>query len=162
MKLALKIFLILGISIVGIFAKEININKTLQEAKLQNKQIMLFFHIPRCPYCTSMLKENFNNKKILDNISKNFILIDIYTADKKIVIFNDFKGTPKEFAKLIGASAYPATIFMNRSSRVIYKSIGYRNIEEQLAEIKFIATNSYKTIDLETFKINLEIEDDED
>lgn len=161
MRLTLKILFILGISIVNIFAGEININKKLHEVKQENKQIMFFFHIPRCPYCTRMLKENFKDKEILEQIKKNFILIDIYTKDNRTVKFNDFKGTQKEFANYIGIKAFPSTLFMNQKGEVIHKAIGYRNIQEHLIDIKYISTKSYNKIDLETFAIDLEMSEDD-
>ena len=162
MKSFFKTLLIFGFIITSIYANDININQKIKEAKKQNKQIMMFFHIPRCPYCDRMLDKNFKEPKILDLIKNSFILIDIYTADKRKVIFKEFKGTTKEFAELIGTSAYPATIFMDQNSKVTYKSIGYRNIQEYINEIKYIATKSYKKIKLETFIINLEMEEDDE
>lgn len=143
------------------FAKDLDINKVLADAKVNQKQVMFFFHIPRCPYCDRMLKKNFKNEEILSIIDKYFVLVDIYTADKIKVKFKEFEGTPKEFAKHIGASAYPATLFMDESGEVKHKAIGYRNIEEYICELKYAGTKSYKKIDLETFIMNLELEEDE-
>lgn len=144
------------------FSSDINIDKKLQEAQALNKQVMYFFHIPRCPYCDRMLKKNFKDENILALINQNFVLIDIYTADKIEISFKDFKGTPKEFAKHIGASAYPATLFMDQSGEVVHKAIGYRNIEEFTNELKYAATKSYKTKDLETFIMDLELAEDDE
>lgn len=143
------------------FAQNIDINKKLKEAGLNDKQVMFFFHIPRCPYCETMLKENFKNKDILTVIEKNFVLVDIYTADKRTVLFKDFKGTTKEFASYIGASAYPATLFTSQEGKVVHKAIGYRNIKEFINELKYTATKSYEKIDLETFILNMEMSEDD-
>ncbi|MBT4031185.1 MAG: hypothetical protein HOF16_06695, partial [Campylobacteraceae bacterium] len=57
--------------------------------------------------------------------------------------------------------AYPATYYINKNGDVLYKSIGYRNVEEYYKEIKYISSKSYKKIDLEAFIQELELEDDE-
>lgn len=161
MKKIFKILLLLSFISTISYGKDIDINKVLEEAKIKDKQVMFFFHIPRCPYCERMLKKNFKDENILAIIKKYFLLVDIYTADEKKVVFNDFKGTPKEFAKHIGASAYPATLFMNKDGKIIHKAIGYRNIGEYSDELKYIGTKSYKKIDLDTFIMNMELEEDD-
>jgi len=47
---------------------------------------------------------------------------------------------------------------MNSEGEVIHRAIGYKNIDEYLAEMKYVSTKSYKTIDLESFNQKLEFE----
>lgn len=140
-------------------ATDINIDKLILNAQKQNKKIMFFHHIPGCPYCKAMLDENFKDTTILKEIDKNFIYVDIYTADKGEIKFKGFKGTHKEFSAYIGAFVYPSTIFMDANANVIHKAIGYRNIDEYLVEMKYVFTKSYKTMDLESFIQKQEMED---
>jgi thioredoxin-related protein len=151
-------FFILFMLFTKVYANEINLNELLKVAKDQNKHIMLFHHIPKCSYCKKMIDENFKDPKILDIIKKNFIYVDIYTADKDKVIFKEFSGTHKKFSQYIGAVAYPATIFINMDGKVVHRAIGYRNIDEYFAEITYISTNSYKIMDLESYIEKLEFE----
>lgn len=139
---------------------EIDLDKLLLQAKSQNKSIMIFHHIPGCPYCKRMLDENFKDSKILGAIHKDFIYVEIYTADTDKVKFKDFIGTHKEFSAYIGAVAYPATIFINQQAEVVHRAIGYRNIDEYFAEITYISSKSYKTMDLEAYIGKLEFEKD--
>ena len=108
-----------------------------------------------------MLDENFKDKKNTGAYQKKiFILVDIYTADQRDILLKDFKGSAKKFAAHIGASAYPATLFMDHKGRVFYKAIGYRNIQEYIYEIQFITTNNYKKMKLDEFIVKMEIEND--
>lgn len=153
-------FLFLFFSL-NIFANDIiDIDKKIEEAKKEEKTLMFFFHIPNCPYCKGMLDENFKNEKTLKLIEENFIFVDIYTADKKSIVLKDFKGSPKEFAKYIGASAYPATLFMDTNAKIFYKAIGYRNIQEYIYEITYITTKNYKKMKLDEFILKVEMEDE--
>ncbi len=138
----------------------LDIDLKLAKAKIENKSLMFFFHIPHCPYCKSMKNENFQNKETLKQIQKYFIFIDIYTEGDKKIKFKEFNGTQKEFAEFLGASAFPATIFLDKNSRTIHKAIGYRNINELLSEIKYISSNSYLKMKLEPFIEKLEFEND--
>ena len=138
----------------------LDMNLKLNVAKKQNKYMMLFFHIPHCPYCKRMLDKNFKHKKTLEEVRKNFILVDIYTKSDKRVKFKKFNGIQKEFAKFIGASAFPATIFLDKNGKTIHKAIGYRNINELLFEMKYISSHSYLKMELEPFIEKLEFEKD--
>jgi len=149
------LFFILASTSYGV---DIDVNKLIQIAKKQNKQIMFFHHIPGCPYCKGMLDENFKNATILKEIDKNFIYVDIFTANKDSVRFQDFKGTYKEFSKYMGAVAYPATVFMNNEGKIVHRAIGYRNVNEHSAEIRYVSTKSYKTMDLESYITKIELE----
>jgi len=142
-------------------SNNINLDKKMKMVSNGEKNIIIFFHIPSCNYCETMLNENFTSKKILKELDNDFILVDIYTKDKGIIIYKDFKGTHKEFAKYMKVAAYPATYFIDKNGNILYKSIGYRNIEEYYKEIKYISSKRYKQIDLETFIQEIELKDDE-
>ena len=129
----------------------IDINSKIQIAQKENKQLMFFFHIPHCPYCIRMINENFKDKETLKEIEENFIFIDIYKKDKNY----------EKLAKDLGAVAYPAILFMNKDKKIIHKAIGYRNTNELLSEMKYISTQSYKSMDLESFILKLEFEKDD-
>ncbi len=162
MKQSFKVLLLsLFLSIIVNANEIININSKIKIAQKENKHIMIFFHIPHCKYCASMINYNFKDKNTIKQIEEHFIYIDIYTKDNKVVEFKEFKGSTKEFSKFIGASAYPATLFIDNNGKVIHQSIGYRNTDELITEIKYISTRSYNTIKLETFSYNLEFEKDD-
>lgn len=155
--------IVLGIlfSVVLSFADSINVDELLVQAKSEDKHIMFFFHIPGCPYCQRMIDENFNDSQVKELIEKNFILVDIYTADSSSVTFKGFEGKHKSFARHLGCRAFPSTYFMNGSGEVIYRSIGYRNIGEYVTELNYIGSRSYKDTDLESFRENYEFEKDD-
>ena len=160
MKKLIKVLLLISTLCTLSIADDLNINKVLKQAHKENKQVMFFFHIPRCPYCESMLDENFKDEDVLKEIENNFILIDIYSVDKGTVSYHDFKGDRKEFAKYLGARVVPATIFMDISGKITHKAIGYRNIDEYLVDLKYVGTKSYNSIGLEEFAEELELSEE--
>jgi thioredoxin-related protein len=140
------------------YAADMDIDKIIKEARDKKKHIMFFHHIPGCPYCEAMIEENFKDDTLLKEINENFIYIDIYTSTEGTIKYRDFRGSYKDFSAHVGAFAYPATLFMNDEGDIIHRAIGYRNIDEHFAEIMYVATGSYKTMDLEAYKQKLEFE----
>ncbi|MBO8086537.1 MAG: thioredoxin family protein [Marichromatium sp.] len=159
LRVVLKPFLFL-LLINAAHGADIDVNKLLQTAKNQNKHILFFHHIPKCPYCKAMLDESFEDGTILKEIDKNYLHVDIYTANKGTVKFRNFTGSYKEFSAHIGAFVYPSTIFMNADGEVVHQAIGYRNIDEYFGEITYVSSENYKTMDLESYKVKLEFEKD--
>ena len=162
MKQLTKISIILMVLVTFGYTQTVDLNTLMQKSAESQKKIMIFFHIPGCPYCTTMLKENFQDETTLKHIENKLLFLDIYTAKKDTYKLGDFQGDGKALAKHLGAFAYPSTIFLDQEGKVIYKAIGYRNIDEYLPILQYITTNSYKTKDLETFLMDLELEEDEE
>lgn len=161
MKIFFKIVVLLAVLTSLIQGKDLNINEVEKKAKSENKQMMFFFHIPSCPYCERMLKENFNDKETLSEIKKDFVFVDIFTGNEGVITYKDFKGSSKEFAKKMKVFTYPTTQFRSASSKLIHEARGYRNTNEYLTEIKYIASRAYKRTDLETFSDDLEFAKDD-
>lgn len=159
LKTIIKLFLFFFL-VESAYSNDIDANKLLQVAKKQNKDILFFNHIPNCPYCKAMLDENFKDEGILEELDKNFIHVDVYTANKGNIKFKDFEGSHKEFSAHIGAFVYPSTIFMDAEGNIIHKAIGYRNIDEYFAEITYVSAKSYKMMDLESHIEKIELEKD--
>lgn len=140
---------------------DIDVNKIVLQAKKESKKILIFVHSPNCSYCRRMVSLNFQDKTVLDTVKKHFILLDIDIHEEGTIVYKGFSGDRKAFADHIGATAVPATLFMDKTSEVVYGFIGYRNIDEFLTELKYVTTKSYKSISIEEFSENLEFEKDE-
>jgi len=140
---------------------DININDKIKLAKEQNKHLMIFFHIPGCPYCKSMLNENFKDNEMIQKIKDDFILINLYTADDYFITFDDFDGDIQEFATRIGAFAFPSTIFIDKNKKVVFKSIGYRDTPGHLAELEYVSAKNYKTTSFKEYKEKLDFDKDD-
>ncbi len=161
MKKFIKIFLFISLLFNLINAKDLDLNESLKIAQKENKNLMFFFHMPLCPYCERMLEKNFKNKEVLNEIKKDFILFKISSASKDTIIFKNFKGSAKNFAKFMDAKTYPTTVFVNKNAKTIRVARGYRNIDEYLIEIKYITSKSYKKMDIQEFADELEMNEDD-
>lgn len=114
-----KLFLLLISSFLFLNASQTNIDNLLIKAKNQNKHLMFFYWMPGCPLCKKMLNENFKDENLVKTMNENLIVVNINITSKDEVVFDDFIGTQKEFAKKMRVFAVPATQFLDSNGKEI-------------------------------------------
>lgn len=155
LRLLLSLLLIMQLTL---SATTIDFNQIAKETKESKKSVMVFFHTEDCPYCKKMIAEEFENRIVRDRIDKEFYFVDINLDSKTKIIYKDFKGSVVEFGKFFHIQFYPTILFMDKN--IVVSSIkGYRNPSKFDIIMKYIATKSYESMDLETFANELEMMD---
>jgi thioredoxin-related protein len=129
---------------------DIDISVIAQDAQKTNKTILAFFHMTHCPWCKKMLSKMYSHKDEMETINKDFYYLDINTDDTGTIIFKDFKGTPKEFAKYFNIKMYPTVLFIDKGE-IVYYVHGYRNIDKFNWILKYVASKSIGKMDLLEF-----------
>lgn len=147
----LKILILLFILHIATYAEVINIDKMAIEAKKQEKQLLIFFHMTRCGACKKMIKTSLHSPEITDQISSGFILIDMNIDDDKSVVYKNFLGSIHDFARTLNIHLYPSTIFIGADNEVKYHLIGYRDKDKFSTIIEYVSTKSYDSMDLDKF-----------
>ena len=156
MKITLKLFLLL----ITVFAtsmsaniQSIDLNKTIDAAIKQNKNVAVFFYMDNCGYCKRMKNTTFQDETVKKMIKKDFILIAInISQNNNIILFNDKSYSNHQFAKKLDVTFYPTVLFFDKNASVIYKVRGYRNSEKFQEILKFIQSNSYEWMDFFDFE----------
>ncbi|WP_324171685.1 thioredoxin family protein [Sulfurimonas sp.] len=133
-------------------ADNINIDAMVDKAEKSHKHVLIFLHKPNCSYCETMIEFTLPDKKIVQNIKKNFIFVDIDIGDSGYVTFEDFKGTKQEFAISIGYNFYPSSIFIDENREIVYAKPGYKDEDEFLHILRFVQSRSYEKMSIEDFK----------
>lgn len=132
-------------------AELINVDNIVAEAKRENKQVLLFFHMVRCGACKEMIKTSIEDAEIKKQIDRDFLFVDMNINSKDEVVYKNFKGTVHRFAKSLDINLYPSTIFIDGNSEVKYHLVGYRDKDKFSTVIEYVSTKSYKSMDLESF-----------
>lgn len=155
-----NIILVLLVFVNLCFAASLNLDKASDKAKSLNKDILVFFHMTSCPYCKSMLNENFKDAKTLEYISENYISTNVDIKIKEKVKFKNSSFKNKKFADKFSIFSYPSSLFLDKDLNVIYTDYGYKNTDEFLVLLKFVRTRSFKSMEIDDFANNLEFEND--
>jgi len=145
------LFILVSIFIIS-GANNINIDSIQSKAEKSHKYVLVFLHKPNCSYCENMIEFTLPDEKIVQKIKKNFIFVDIDVADSGEVIFDDFKGSKREFAKYVGYNFYPSTVFIDEDKEIVYGVAGYKDERKFLNILRFIESHSYEDMGIDDFK----------
>jgi thioredoxin-related protein len=128
----------------------LDMNEDVTEAKESGKHVILFMSLKFCPYCTKMLKENFENgAKLQPYIKDNFdvIAIDI-KGSKEIAINSDTTMTEIEYAKHLKVQYTPTILFLDQDNNIVVRINGYRSPENFKYILDYVKNKEYKNMTL--------------
>ncbi len=110
-----------------------------QRGETENKKVFLVFNADWCRYCLQMEKETFQNPTVIAYVNRNFVPISVNSdKEQKIAAKYDVRGLP-------------STWFISENGDRIGNRPGYITSEEMLKILKYISTDSYRSISFKTF-----------
>lgn len=107
--------------------------------KDQNKKGFLHFYTDWCTYCKVMNRQTFVDAKVIDYLNTNFISIRV-NADQE-----------KNVAKQYGVNRFPSTWFIAEDSSSLSNQPGFIPPEMLLDMLKFLNTDSFKSMKFSEF-----------
>ena len=122
----------------------LEIQDDIKEADENNRHVMLFMHIDRCPYCTRMLEENFRSDDIQQFIEKNFDVIALnIRGDREIQWDEHTVYSEKTLAAELKVHFTPTLIFLNSAGEKVFQMNGYRNPSAFMHVLNYVKDNQY-------------------
>ena len=92
-----------------------DINKSINLAKKENKNILVFIQASHCPYCELMESEVFEDKDGANYLSKKYIMVKVDIAQAREI----FPGT----------TTTPTTYIFTPNKELLASQVGYQNEE---------------------------------
>ncbi|MBW1776461.1 MAG: thioredoxin fold domain-containing protein [Deltaproteobacteria bacterium] len=105
----------------------------------ENKKVFLYFWAEWCAYCTKMAKETFVDPGVVNYLNNAFISIKV-----------DYDREPK-LASEYGVRGLPTSYFLAETGDRIGGRPGFISARDLLSTLRYIETDSYKTMTLKTF-----------
>jgi thioredoxin-related protein len=118
-----------------------------EEATVEKKHILVFFHMTYCPYCMKMIKNAFSDTVAKKKMEEDFIFIDVNIDDGGLIKYKDFKGNKKEFSKDLAIGYYPTVIFIDKNDEIVYAMKGYRKTETFNQILDYVNKKAYLETD---------------
>lgn len=131
----------------------LDIAEDIEEAKEEDKHVILFLSLDFCPYCTRMLDEHFNdgakNQKYLEN---NFDVIGInIKGSREIALNEDQSMTEKEYADFLKVMYTPTIIFLNQENEIVVRVNGYRSEPNFKLILDYVKNKEYQNMELSAY-----------
>lgn len=103
-----------------------NLKQALNDAKIENKKVLLIFDQDNCYYCDLFKEDTLSNSDVQEILNKKYIVVTV-DINKEGTLANKFKifGTP-------------STIFLNKNGKELHRIEGYVPADEFLNSLKEI------------------------
>lgn len=110
-----------------------------KRGEAEKKKVFLVFNADWCRYCLQMEKETFRNPSVIAYVNRNFVPISV-NSDKE-----------RGIAAKYNVMGLPSTWFIAENGDRIGNRPGYIPPQEMLSILKYIASDSYRTMSFQTF-----------
>jgi thioredoxin-related protein len=110
-----------------------------QRGEAENKKVFLVFNADWCRYCLQMEKETFKDPTVIAYVNRNFVPI-IVNSDKE-----------QKIAAKYNVRGLPSTWFISENGDRIGNRPGYIASDEMLKILKYIGTDSYRSMSFKAF-----------
>ena len=124
----------------------LEIKTDIEEAKEQNKKgLIVYFGQKYCPYCKAHIKNNWEQKDIVQYTKKNFdvVAVDV-KGQRPVLAYNGKTYTEKSFSALNKTNFTPSILFYNTQGQEILRLRGYRPPYQFRAALEYVADEHYK------------------
>jgi len=130
----------------------LDIAEDVEEAKDENKHLMLYMHLTGCPYCYKMVEEGFKNNANTQIIKDNFDVVAInIRGNKEVALNEDLTMTEEEVRNHYKVNFTPTIVFLDQNNKLAYKVNGYRSVENFKHILNFVKSRAYQHSTLADF-----------
>jgi len=148
---------------VNVYSQQINwisINELEDVLKTNEKNIIIDIYTNWCGPCKLMEKNTFQNKYISKFINENYHAVKFNAEGNETVTFTEkvfqnpnfdvkrvnIRNATHEFARFLGVSAYPTTIFLDKDMSLITPVRGYLIPKQLEIYLELFKNDQYKKI----------------
>ena len=129
-----------------------NLTKAMQQAKTEQKPMLLYFGRYGCTTCRKMHKEVFTDTQLKTQFSAQFVLAYVDTeSDARIRLPNGERSTEMQFASSNRILGTPTFVYFDPEQKPLFKKAGFQSIEQMAKYNHYVADGHYKTVSLADF-----------
>lgn len=130
----------------------LDFNEDIADATAAGKRLMVLFTQDGCPYCNALVERNLAQKKIEQQVRKNFDVVAINMwGDKEVVSVGGKQYTEKSFAEALKVQFTPTILFFNAKGKVVLRLNGYLPPERFRIALDYVAGKKETTISYRDF-----------
>jgi thioredoxin-related protein len=124
------------------------------KATMSGKKVLVYIYAEWCVWCQKMDNKTYTEIPVRQEISKYYYPVRIDGESSKEIVFNNQKMTMQEFAKSLGVTAYPTTLFINEDGSIIAQQGGYIKPDVFVKLLSFVGSDAYQSQEFDQFTSN--------
>ncbi|MDD8018624.1 MAG: DUF255 domain-containing protein [Bacteroidota bacterium] len=121
-----------------------NFNQGLNQARTSGKKILIDVYTDWCTWCKKMDAVTYSDGIIQDYLQKNYIIVKLNAEGDEKVNYAGQTLSAAEFAKGMGVTGYPATLFLKSNGDPITVLPGYSEPKMFIHVLSFIGENHFE------------------
>lgn len=124
----------------------LDLRDDVEEAKENNKRVLLFFYQDGCPYCKKLLEVNLAQKAIADKMKQNIDAITINMwGDREVTDMDGVTMKEKDFAVKNRVMYTPTLLFLDEKGKLILRVNGYYKPHKFMTALDYVIGKHEKT-----------------
>lgn len=116
----------------------------MKQAKLTGKKVLIDVYTDWCSWCKKMDANTYADKKVIDYLSKYFVVIKLNAEANEKISYAGQTLSPADFSQGMGVTGYPATLFLKSDGSPITLLPGYSEADMFIHILSFIGENHYE------------------
>jgi len=130
----------------------LSLSEATQQAKNENKPMLLYFGRYGCSTCRKMHAEVFNDASLVAKYNNDFVLayVDTESGDR-IKLANGERITEMQFATRSRIIGTPTFIYFSPEQKPLFKKAGFQTIVQMNLYGDYILDSHYKSMPLQEF-----------
>jgi len=117
----------------------LDFKEDIEEAKGQNKRLILLFYQNGCPYCNALVERNLSQKNIQQKMRQNFEVIAINMwGDRELTDLDGKTYTEKTFSEKMRVQFTPTLLFFDESGNKVLRLNGYRSPDRFSVDLDYV------------------------
>jgi len=116
-----------------------------------NKKLLVDVYTDWCTWCKKMDSDVYTDKGVIDVLNGSFILMKLNAESDKTVHYQGRSITETEFARTVGVTGYPSTLFFDSSGKPITLLPGYVPAPKFVPVLRYIGDDHYQTVSFEDY-----------
>jgi thioredoxin-related protein len=123
----------------------------LEEARNTNKKVLLDVYTDWCSWCKKMDADVYASASIVRILEAHFIAIKLNAESSRELTYDGRRYSQAAFARALGVSGYPTTVFLDSQSKPITIVPGYVEPSRFGQILRYIGQDAFLTLSFEEF-----------
>ncbi len=110
----------------------------------QKKKMLVDIYTDWCGWCKKMDKEVYPDAKVKSVLESKFVVVKLNAESDNKIRYQGSSMSQREFARTVGVTGYPATLFFDENLKPITLLPGYVKADNFAQIVAYIGENHYK------------------